>query len=72
MAADIYPGLSGPVPIPPEQWNEMVLSIGNDMTLMTLYDQGRKDAAAWAVKHTLVTEAQAKAALRRTAMRLPK
>lgn len=50
----------------------MGLSIGNDTTLMTLYDQGRKDAAAWAVKHTLVTEAQAKAALRRTAMRLPK
>jgi hypothetical protein len=50
----------------------MGFNIGNDTTLMMLYDQGRKDAAAWAVNHKLATEAQAKAAVAATAMKLPK
>ena len=50
-SVDIYPGLSGPLLVPPHVWNNYALDIPDDATLHYIYDVGRRDAAYWAAQH---------------------
>lgn len=43
----IYPGLSGPLSISQEDWNSYTLRAPSSDMLQQMYDQGRRDAAAY-------------------------
>lgn len=64
---DIYPGLSGPLSVPAEEWNSYGLSIPDNATLRFIYNQGRQDAVAWASKAGFGEPAKLQAVLRSTA-----
>jgi hypothetical protein len=44
---DIYPGLSGPLPVSGSEWNQYVQRAPDNDMLQSMYDQGRQDAAAY-------------------------
>lgn len=45
---DIAPGVFHQVPFSQQQWNDWSLSPAADATLVTIYQLGKADAAAWA------------------------
>eukprot|EP00879_Flechtneria_rotunda_P012288 GHRR01012834.1.p1 GENE.GHRR01012834.1~~GHRR01012834.1.p1 ORF type:complete len:332 (-),score=78.65 GHRR01012834.1:553-1548(-) len=60
---DVYPGLSGPLTMPVEVWNTYGMRVPDNATLLYIYDQGRQDATAWAMKSGLATRAETQQAL---------
>uniref|UniRef100_A0A383WI03 Patatin n=1 Tax=Tetradesmus obliquus TaxID=3088 RepID=A0A383WI03_TETOB len=63
---DIYPGLSGPLNVSAAVWNSYGLVIPDNDTLLSIYNQGRKDAAAWVLQHGLAQPAAVQQALQST------
>lgn len=64
---DIYPGLSGGLSISAEGWNSYVLQAPDNDMLQYLYDQGRRDAAAYVRTAFPGSTAEADAVLESTA-----
>lgn len=50
---DIYPGLSSPLNVTGQQWNNWAFVIPDNATLLYIYNQGRRDAAHWAAEARL-------------------
>lgn len=67
-APDIYPGLSGPLPVNSTVWGSWSLNVPDDSSLAAMYAQGAKDAAAWAVQQGLASADEAAAAVNATAL----
>lgn len=67
-APDIYPGLSGPLPVNATVWGSWALQVPAEAALAGMYAQGARDAAAWAVEQGLASEGEAAAALQATAL----
>lgn len=63
---DIYPGLSKPLPVNATTWSSYALNIPDAATLRSIFDIGRQDAAAWAMKQGLASLAAADKALNMT------
>lgn len=66
--ADIYPGLSKPLPVNATVWSSWGLSVPNDTHIATIHDIGRQDAAFWANREGLATAAEATAAVQATGL----
>lgn len=63
---DIYPGLSGPIKFTDAQWASFALNVADDTTLQYIYDQGRRDAAAFVGTQKLASTTAIQAALTAT------
>lgn len=63
---DIYPGLSGPLPVGSSEWNSYTLRAPDNNMLQTMYDQGRQDAAAYVRDNIPSRESQVSGALQAT------
>jgi len=63
---DIYPGLSGALRMSNDAWNSYTLKAPDSGMLQYMYDQGRKDAAAYVSANIPSKAAQANRALQAT------
>lgn len=63
---DIYPGLSKPLPVNATTWASYALNIPDSATLRSIFDTGRRDAAAWAIQQGLASQAAVDTALNLT------
>lgn len=66
---DIFPGLSGSLPMTADAWNKHVLEVPRDeQTLALIFNQGRRDAAAWAGQAGVASAEALQQALAQTAV----
>jgi hypothetical protein len=65
-SVDIHPGMSGPLPVSAEAWNNFALTVPDADTLQQLFDVGRRDAAFWVSQQRLARPEQVATALRAT------
>lgn len=65
-SVDIHAGISGPLPVPAEAWNNFALTVPDAATLQQLFDAGRRDAAFWVSQQRLAQPEAVAAALRAT------
>lgn len=69
-AADIYPGISGPLPVNVTTWRSFSFGIPDISTLKDIYDVGRRDAGFWAKQQGLASDAAVAGALQATQVQL--
>lgn len=69
-AADIYPGISGPLPVDAATWKSFSFGIPDVGTIREIYDVGRRDAAFWVKQQGLASAADVAGALQATQVKL--